>query len=169
MRDMRSRQLLPAVLLLVSVTAALSQSSLFVVARDGTPADVRAALAAGANLEAHDEIGWTPLMIAAGSNDNPEVVQALLVAGANLEARNEDGWTALMHAAEGSDNPEVVQALLVAGANLEARNEDGWTALMRAAAFNDTPEVIRVLLSAGDKESLHHLRVVATLRCMHQC
>ena len=85
-----------------------------------TPEGVRAALDAGADLEARDELGRTSLMYAAWLNENPEVVQALLDAGADLEARNE-GWTSLLFAARNNENPEVVQVLLGAGADLEAR------------------------------------------------
>ena len=93
-----------------------------------TPEGVRAALDAGADLQARDEWGSTPLMWAAGYNENPEVLQALLNAGADLEARNKDGRTPLMSAAGYNENPEVVLALLDAGADATAKNGEGKTA-----------------------------------------
>ena len=76
-----------------------------------TPEGVRAALDAGADLEAHTEGGLTPLVYVAWGNENPEVVQVLLEAGADLEARNESGVTPLMLAAWYNWKSEVVQAL----------------------------------------------------------
>jgi len=113
------------------------------------PEVARVLLAAGANLEARDTIGATPLMRAASFNENPEVVRVLLAAGADLEARDTEGWTPLMHAAGRNEIPEVVLVLLGVGADLEARDTDGLTPLMLAAGRNENPEVVRVLLAAG--------------------
>ena len=50
---------------------------------------------AGADLEERiPVIGFTPLMWAAGYNENPEVLQVLLDAGADATAKNEGGETA---------------------------------------------------------------------------
>ena len=55
------------------------------------PEQVRACLAAGADLKARDRLGKTPLHEAAGSTTNPAVLTALLAAGADLKAQDEDG------------------------------------------------------------------------------
>ena len=47
---------------------------------------VKALLTAGANIEAREEDGWTPLHAAARHSDSPDVVNALLAAGANPKA-----------------------------------------------------------------------------------
>ena len=89
---------------------------------------VKALLEAGANLEARNENGDTPLHRAAVFNENPAVIEALLEAGANLEARDElFGRTPLHSAAGFNKNPAVVKALLEAGADVNARNENGAT------------------------------------------
>ena len=62
--------------------------------RNLTPAGVRAALDAGADVEARNEDGSTPLMFAAMENSNPEVLQVLLDAGADATAKNGMGKTA---------------------------------------------------------------------------
>ena len=113
-----------------------------------TVQDVKACLAAGADLRARDKRGQTPLHWAARSNENPEVLQALLTAGADLRARDKRGQTPLHWAARSNENPEVLQALLTAGADLSARNEAGLTPLY-TAAMNENPEVFQALLTAG--------------------
>ena len=77
------------------------------------PDAVRVLLDAGANLEAGDVFGSTPLMHAA-SDDDPDAVRLLLAAGAGLGVRDATGMTPLMHAASGGF-PDVVQVLLDAG------------------------------------------------------
>ena len=62
--------------------------------KEADAATVQAAIDAGADLEARDRWGNTPLMEAASSNENAEVVQLLLDAGADATATNEDGETA---------------------------------------------------------------------------
>ncbi len=54
-------------------------------------ADVSRCLQAGANINARDEDGLTPLHGAAILSKNPAVVDALLKAGANVNARDRAG------------------------------------------------------------------------------
>ena len=84
--------------------------------------DLTRCLQAGADPNARDKRGWTPLHLAAMSATG-EVVTALLEAGANLEARG-DGQTPL-HWAAMFGTGEAVTALLEAGADPNARDNDG--------------------------------------------
>ena len=110
--------------------------------READAATVQAAIDAGADLEARDKDGWTPLMLAAGGNESAEIVQLLIDAGFDLEARTEYGETPLMAAAEYSENAAVVQLLIDAGADATATNEDGetaWDLIQENAALEGTP------------------------------
>lgn len=50
----------------------------------------------GANLNAQDNQGRTPLMYAAEKNRNPDVLAALIKRGADMGIKNISGLTALM-------------------------------------------------------------------------
>ncbi|PSO09927.1 MULTISPECIES: TonB family protein [unclassified Sphingobium] len=76
-----------------------------------------ALVALGVPLEAHDSIGWTPLM---GSND-PAVAQVLLKAGANPNAKDDDGTSVVLSL----DDDRAVLTLLRAGADPKAKDGDG--------------------------------------------
>ena len=66
---------------------------LLAAARSGDTEAVRALLKRGANLEAQDKDGKTPLLWAA-ERGHTEIVRLLLAQGANREARDREGLTA---------------------------------------------------------------------------
>jgi hypothetical protein len=98
---------------------ASAQLAFFEVARSGSPAELRAALAAGANVNVLDEYGQTPLFYAAEYN-SPEVVESLVRAGADVNARTPDGWTPLMVAFRNTAHPQVASRLFNLGARADA-------------------------------------------------
>jgi len=67
----------------------------------------------GADIEARDEFGLTPLMFAAGQN--PQTIKLLLLRGAAPNATDRGGATSLMIARE-EGNAEIIQLLKEAGA-----------------------------------------------------
>ncbi|MGA2612258.1 MAG: caspase family protein [Spirochaetia bacterium] len=133
------------------------QTDFFKLARNGSPQEVRAAIDQGADVNAQDKDGMTPLIYAAQYNLNPEVITMLLAAGALVDARNPEGWTyteswtPLMWAAMKNQNAEVISTLLKAGAdcNAQSQRRGRITPLMLAARYNPNPEVIVILLKAG--------------------
>jgi ankyrin repeat protein len=108
-------------------------SVLMMASHAGNLSMVMALIEAGADVNASDERGWTPLMKAAYNADQDrgfaDVAQALIDAGANVEAPISYGIRPLMLAA-GYGETAVVETLLRAGADVMARNEGGLTALM---------------------------------------
>ena len=104
-----------------------------VAAHSGNLSMVKALLEAGADVNAHDQLGWAPLIKAAYNAEQnrgfADVVQVLIEAGANIEAPIGYGVRPLMLAA-GYGETAVVEVLLKAGADILAKNEGGFTALM---------------------------------------
>ena len=76
-------------------------------------------LEAGADPNAREEDGATPLLLAAWFRAPLAVIAALLEAEADPNARQRDGRTSLHYAATYSDNPAIIAALVEAGADPE--------------------------------------------------
>ena len=108
--------------------AILENSPMHWAACNQDPTVLGPLIEAGADLEAWNLHGLTPLQLAAYINPNPAVIRALLEAGADVNARNYRGETPLHLAARNNANPAVLQVLLDAGADTEAVTDDGWTA-----------------------------------------
>lgn len=115
---------------------------------------VAALIRAGADLEAHDSEGRTPLMTAA-ETASPEIIRELIAAGAHVDAvpdglgvaAHDQGMTPLMLAARAGRTDAVV-ALVEGGASLTARSVEGMTALQLAETAGHE-ETVRVLRAAA--------------------
>jgi len=105
---------------------------------------VRAAIDAGADVDARNRDGNTPLHDA---TRNWEVLHLLVDAGADVNARDDDGRTPL-HTHAWTVDPGVVRVLLDAGADVNARDNKGGTPLHRSVKAG-MPEVVQALLDAG--------------------
>ena len=133
------------------------------VAEMGNARDIKTLLARGANINAPDPDGYTPLMRAAARN-----VQPLLASGADVNATGSWGDTALSLTknerderrrrddAEGVQEDEnVIRILQEAGAKEHpiaegAADAFGNTALMLAAKQGDTKEMQRLIAAGAD-------------------
>jgi cytohesin len=107
-------------------------------------------IAAGAEVNAANEDGETPLKRACAVGGR-RVVAALLETGARrVGATSPDGEDASpeLHLASSAGEPKVVRMLLQAGADPTEVDQAGRTPLYRASV-SGRPEVIRVLLAAG--------------------
>ena len=86
---------------------------------NGSRADyIRVLISEGAEVNAKDEYGMTPLLYATWKS-SPEIVQLLIEKGADVNARNTDGRTPLTIAAMnpfGKSAAEMKQLLKAAGA-----------------------------------------------------
>ncbi|HET9220253.1 MAG TPA: ankyrin repeat domain-containing protein, partial [Terriglobia bacterium] len=92
-------------------------------------------IAKGADVNAAEPDGTTPLHWAA-HRDDLDLVDRLLKAGAKPNRTNDYGSTPMSEAAT-AGNVAMLQKLLDAGANVESPNADGMTALMIVARTNN--------------------------------
>ncbi|MFF8595353.1 ankyrin repeat domain-containing protein [Streptomyces sp. NPDC015220] len=116
-------------------------------ARRGDAAAVRAALAAGADLEARDEEGRTPLLRAALA-DQVAAAEVLVGAGADVNAqddRQDSAW--LVTGVTGS--VAMMRALLPGGPDLALTNRFGGVSVIPASERGHVAYVRAVLAETG--------------------
>ncbi|KAI3400495.1 hypothetical protein diail_3116 [Diaporthe ilicicola] len=117
------------------------------------------------NVDAQDEIGWTPLMIAASVKDSERLVEFLLSKGADPNEKNNTGQT-VVHFVASKNNIDIARRLFENQPPASARIRDrrGQYALHRAAAIGSVPMLNLLIknkspLNATDSDgqtALHH-------------
>lgn len=85
----------------------------------------------GADVNARDKGGGTPLHAAAGLGEK-DIIEILLANGADIHARNEFGSTPLHNAALNGRHNGAIQLLLDNGADINAKSIDGETPIQSA-------------------------------------
>ena len=132
---------------------------------------VKSLLAEGADVNAKDWLGKTPLLHACvHGSPNPDVVKALLAAGADINVHDKGGTTPLIAAvttARGTGQATIIRELLAAGADVNAKDASGGTALMQASADGNT-EAVTLLLAKGAKVSIRTANGITALSLAEQ-
>ena len=135
-----------AALLLVATAAGAAELRLTEAVRSGDHAALRTLLDGGADVNAPQEDGATPLHWAV-RRDDAGAVDLLLRAGADAGAANNYGVTPLSLACI-NRNADMVGKLLAAGADPNAATSMGETVLMTCAGTGSV-EAVRALLDHG--------------------
>jgi ankyrin repeat protein len=131
----------------------------------GDGGDVARLIAAGTPLEARDQNGRTPLLIATRA-DNVEVARLLIEAGADVNAKDGIRDTPFLYAgAEGRN--EILRMILATGrANVADTNRYGGVALI-PASHHGHPETVRILLQTDiDVDHVNDLGWTALLEAV---
>jgi len=104
----------------------------------------------GADVNAGDDAGLTPLMVAANYEGEAylKMVQRMIKAGAKVNAQDELGVTALMKGAMNHFKTDTVRLLLSSGAEIDSKTKEGYTALMLACKMART-EIVKFLIHSG--------------------
>jgi hypothetical protein len=150
--------------------------SLHAAAREGNIEAARLLITQGAEVNAQDDKGFTPLHVAVREDREPvlkvgqkSIVQLLLAAGADVDARDKKGATPLHHAAL-LRRMRAAKQLLVGGANVNVADMRGETALHKAVK-SECRELVERLIAGGadvnaaDKDGWTPLHIAAFHRC----
>jgi ankyrin repeat protein len=117
-------------------------------ARTGTIEAVKQYLAAGEDVNAKDEFGFTPLLHAA-ARGHKEIVELLIAEGADVNAKDDVSGTPL-HLV---DNKEIAELLIAKGGDVNAERSNGETPLDWATIFKKT-EIADLLRKHGGKHGV---------------
>ena len=119
--------------------------------RTGT---IRVLIDAGADINAANKRGWTPLHLAASAGLE-EAVEVLLARGADTDCQDLRGRTPLHLAV--SHGAEITRMLIEKGAGLEIKSRTGLTPLHSAVVVSSAESVVELIKAGADLEAEENL------------
>jgi len=111
---------------------------------------VKQHLAVGTDVNAKDNLRYTPLHVAAqqGHDRCKEIVELLIAAGADVNVKDGQGGLTPLHTAIRNSNKEIVELLIANGADVNAKDGGELTPLHHAAGKGQK-EVVELLIANG--------------------
>lgn len=107
---------------------------------------IKLLIKSGAKLEARDDDGYTPLLVACHYQTS-KVVQLLIEHNADMTATDDDGWT-MQHFCAWFGRVDTVRCLIDKGVNFNVTQKDGFTPLHMAASHGYN-EIVFDLVTNG--------------------
>jgi len=120
---------------------------------------VKQAIAAGADLDAKMQGGYTPLHLAA-IYDHKEIAEILIAEGADVNAKNKRDMTPL-HQAARSGRKEIAELLIAKGADVNAKDENSLTPLDQAIQRKKTETANLLRKHGGKRGAVYSIHVAA--------
>lgn len=111
-------------LVMTASAYAADDSALFAAIKEWNMGTVEALLAGGANVNARNEYGETPLHMAAFSGSY-DIAELLLAKGADISARTDSGSFTVLYYAVDSGSYDIAELLLSKGADVNATDGAG--------------------------------------------
>ena len=124
------------------------RAAFFEAVQRADAAQIENLTAQGFDVNTGNEVGVTPIIVAAGMN--VEMVRLLVAKGARVNAKTSGGYTALMAAALNGQK-EIVKLLLDNGADPTPKDTSNRTAIKYASEKNHN-DIVDLLKRAGAKE-----------------
>ena len=116
---------------------------------DGNIEAVKQHIAAGADVNAKDENGVTPLHW----TETEEIAELLIAKGADVNAKDDWSGSTPLHRAATFGYKEIAELLIAKGADVNARTGSGETPLDLAIKYKNTGYVVDLLSKHGGKTS----------------
>ena len=131
------------------------RTELHIAVMDGHFDDVLKLIEQGADREAKDRNGFTPIHYAMAYH-RIEILELLAsVYKVNLDVTTKEGNTPL-HLAVAADDEQCIELLMKYGANPDVRTNEGDTPLHLAAAWNNTQAIRQLALGKADLEAKNY-------------
>jgi ankyrin repeat protein len=116
----------------------------------------------GINIEALDNVGMTPLLRAANSDNSEPVALILIKHGANTNAKASTGENALrLFLRSDMKSLELLTVLLEKEADINAVDKDGLSPLIKAVVYGQAPLVSAVLAKNPNIESTNNSQMTS--------
>ena len=136
---------------IINIGNEYKETPLHIAASFGSVECVNILIEKGANINAKDNAGCSPLhsVLFDQTENTLECIKILIKNGADVNAREQYNCTSLHLAAEGYD-PECLDILINNGADINARDIYGRTPLMRASSSFSYPSMFKLLDCGAD-------------------
>lgn len=121
-------------------------------------------------IDAMDDNGQTPLMVACRNSTNIEIIKLLLAHNANIDARDADGNTVLISALNNyCCKKKIIAELIKAGSDVNACDNNGYTPLHISTNIYSTKHhvgIINLLITSGANiHQIHNNESIFRMYC----